>query len=126
MPALRWTTPTPPDTDAYLMASRFEVRTFMDALRFLLKTPSVWKQVKGAPGAYGAALLAEPLKRTFWTLSSWESKEALYAYARAVPHQPVMTSLRPTMKSSTFTSWTGSPAIDWADAKNRLAEEAAK
>ncbi|KND25798.1 hypothetical protein [Streptomyces acidiscabies] len=126
MPTLRWTTPTPPDTDAHLMASRFEVRTLADALRFLLKTPAVWKQIKGAPGAYGASLIAEPLKRTFWTLSAWESKEALYAYARAEPHRSVMTGLRSTMRSTTFTYWTGAPAIDWTDAKNRLAEEAAK
>ncbi|WP_416969624.1 DUF3291 domain-containing protein [Streptomyces sp. 4F14] len=126
MPMLRWTAPTPPDTDAYLMASRFEVRTLTDALRFLLRSPALWKQVKNAPGAYGASLIAEPLKRTFWTLSSWESEEALHAYARAAPHKPAMTGLRSTMKSSTFTYWTGPPAVDWADAKKRLAEEAAK
>ncbi|QNP68804.1 DUF3291 domain-containing protein [Streptomyces roseirectus] len=125
MPALSWTaaTPPPPDTEAYLMASRFEVRTLADALRFLLKTPAVWKQAKGAPGAYGAALIAEPLKRTFWTLSSWESEDALHAYARAVPHRPVMTGLRKSMKSATFTYWAGPPAIDWTDARNRLAEK---
>lgn len=33
-------------------------------------------QVGSGPGAYGAALKAEPFKRAFWTLSAWESPEA--------------------------------------------------
>ncbi|MHC5902769.1 DUF3291 domain-containing protein [Streptomyces sp. S6] len=123
LPPLHWSAPAPPDTEAHLMASRFEVRTLTDALRFLLRTPAIWKHVKNAPGAYGASLIADPLKRTFWTLSSWESEKALHAYARAEPHRSVMTALRPTMKSATFVHWTASPALDRADAEHRIAEK---
>ncbi|MET8976496.1 DUF3291 domain-containing protein [Streptomyces sp. NPDC004539] len=126
MPTLRWHTPAPPDTGAFLMASRFEVRTLADVPRFLLKSLAAWKQVKGAPGAYGASLIAEPFKRTFWTLSAWESKDALYAYARAEPHRSVTKETRSTMKTSVFTFWEAPPVLDWTDARNRLAEEAAK
>ncbi|HEY8985544.1 MAG TPA: DUF3291 domain-containing protein [Streptomyces sp.] len=123
IPPLHWSTPAPPRPEAHLMASRFEVRTLTDALRFLLRTPAIWKQIKGAPGAYSASLIAEPLKRTFWTLSSWESEKALHAYARAEPHRSAMTGLRTTMKTATFVSWTGSPALDWADTRRRIAEK---
>ncbi|MFI7501007.1 DUF3291 domain-containing protein [Streptomyces sp. NPDC049687] len=129
MPTLPWTTvSTPaPDAEAFVMASRFEVRSLKDVPRFFLKSLAAWKQVSGAPGAYGASLIAEPLKRTFWTLSAWEDKDALYRYARTEPHRSVMHGLRPTMKDSVFTFWQVPAAdlpIDWTDARRRLAEQA--
>ncbi|MDX3801880.1 DUF3291 domain-containing protein [Streptomyces sp. AK04-3B] len=128
MPTLRWTTvSTPaPDAEAFVMASRFEVRSFKDVPRFFLKSLAAWKQVSGAPGAYGASLIAQPLKRTFWTLSAWEDKEALYTYARTEPHKSIMTGLRSTMRDSVFTFWQAPAAdlpVDWTDARRRLAEQ---
>ena len=128
MPTLRWTTvSTPaPDTEAFVMASRLEVRSLKDVPRFFLKSLAAWKQVSGAPGAYGASLIAEPFKRTFWTLSAWEDRSALYRYAKTEPHKSIMNGLRPTMKDSVFTFWevpaAGLP-INWTDARRRLAEQ---
>ncbi|GAB7102190.1 hypothetical protein JCM4814A_05040 [Streptomyces phaeofaciens JCM 4814] len=128
MPTLRWTivsTPAP-GTEAFVMASRFEVRSLKDVPRFFLKSLAAWKQVSGAPGAYGASLIAQPLKRTFWTLSAWEDKDALYRYARTEPHRSIMVGLRPTTKSSTFTFWqvpTADLPADWTDARRRIAEQ---
>ncbi|WP_460061632.1 DUF3291 domain-containing protein [Streptomyces sp. YKOK-I1] len=128
MPTLRWTTvSTPaPDTEAFVMASRLEVRSLKDVPRFFLKSLAAWKQVCGAPGAYGASLIAEPLKRTFWTLSAWEDEAALRTYTKTEPHKSIMNGLRPTMKDSVFTFWqvpaAGLP-IDWTDARRRLAEQ---
>ncbi|MER6563737.1 DUF3291 domain-containing protein [Streptomyces sp. NPDC001027] len=128
MPTLRWTTVSTaaPDAEAFVMASRFEVRSFKDVPRFFLRSLAAWKQVSGAPGAYGASLIAQPLKRTFWTLSAWEDKDALYTYARTEPHRSIMTGLRPTMKDSTFAFWQTPAAdlpVDWTDARRRLAEQ---
>ena len=128
MPTLRWTTvSTPaPDTEAFVMASRLEVRSLKDVPRFFLKSLAAWKQVSGAPGAYGASLIAEPFKRTFWTLSAWEDRSALYRYAKTEPHKSIMNGLRPTMKDSVFTFWEVPSAdlpIDWTDARRRLAEQ---
>ncbi|MFI7294689.1 DUF3291 domain-containing protein [Streptomyces sp. NPDC050121] len=128
MPTLRWTTvSTPaPDTEAFVMASRLEVRSLSDVPRFFLESLAAWKQVSGAPGAYGASLIAQPFKRTFWTLSAWEDKDALYTYAKTEPHRSIMNGLRPTMKDSVFTFWQVPAAdlpIDWKDARRRLAEQ---
>lgn len=128
MPTLRWTTvDTPaPDTDAFVMASRFEVHSLKDVPRFFVQSLRAWKQVCGAPGAYGASLIAQPLKRTFWTLSAWEDKAALYGYARTEPHRSIMQGLRPTMKGSVFTFWevpASDLPIDWTDARRRLADQ---
>ncbi|MFF8014110.1 DUF3291 domain-containing protein [Streptomyces sp. NPDC007929] len=125
MPTLPWTVPnTPPrDTEVYVFASRFETRTLWGALKFLAGTPAVWRQVRSSPGAYGATLRAKPLQRTFWTLSAWESKDALHAFARAGTHGPSSRGLAPQMRDSSFTTWQASSEdlpISWSEALRRL------
>lgn len=128
MPTLPWTTVSAPapDSRVFVMASRLEVRSLRDVPRFFLRSLAAWKQVKSAPGAYGASLVAEPFRRTFWTLSAGEDRQSLYAYARTEPHRSVMSGLRSTMSGSVFTFWE-LPAerlpVDWADARRRLAEQ---
>jgi hypothetical protein len=131
VPTLPWITPNRPGpqvSTALVMASKLQVRSFKDVPRFFRQSLVAWKQVKTAPGALGASLIAQPLKRTFWTLSAWESREQLYVYARTEPHKTVMTSLRSTMNESVFTFWevpVDELPINWADARRRLAEQAA-
>ncbi|MFE9772367.1 DUF3291 domain-containing protein [Streptomyces sp. NPDC005931] len=125
MPTLPWTVPnTPPaHTEVHVFASRFETRSLWGALRFFLRTPGVWRQVSRAPGAYGASLKAQPLRRTFWTLSVWESREALAAFARSGAHAPTSRSLAPQMRDVTFADWTAKSddlPIDWSEAGRRL------
>jgi quinol monooxygenase YgiN len=129
MPTLPWTipNPAPADTLAYAMASRFEVRSAKDVPRFFLKSLAAWRQVRSAPGCLGASLIAKPLRGTFYTLSAWENRDALYAFARTQPHRAIMTSLRPTMRSGIFTFWdvpAGQLPLSWDDAQRRLAEQA--
>ncbi|WP_370152177.1 DUF3291 domain-containing protein [Streptacidiphilus sp. EB129] len=129
MPTLPWTIPNPatPNTQAFAMASRFEVRSAKDVPRFFLKSLSAWRQVRSAPGALGASLIAQPLKRTFFTLSAWEGRDALYAFARTEPHRGIMSGLRSTMRGSTFTFWelpVEELPLTWENAKRRLAEQA--
>ncbi|WP_031073068.1 DUF3291 domain-containing protein [Streptomyces sp. NRRL WC-3742] len=128
MPTLPWITPNPttPGTEAVVMASRFEVRSLADVPRFFLKAMAVWKQLHSTPGVVGASLVARPLKRTFYTLSAWESREALNAFAAAEPHRTVMTGLRSTTKESTFTFWQAPVdrlPIAWPDAQRRIEEQ---
>ncbi|MEU6483296.1 DUF3291 domain-containing protein [Streptomyces sp. NPDC046887] len=131
MPTLPWTTPNParPDTTAFVMASRLDVRSGKDTPRFFWKSLSAWGQVRKAPGALGASLEAQLLKGVFYTLSAWEDRDALYAYAKAEPHKTIMTGLRSVMRESTFTFWEVPVAelpITWADAKRRIEEQARK
>jgi quinol monooxygenase YgiN len=129
MPTLPWTipNPAPPGTQAYAMASRFEVRSLSGVPRFFLKSLAAWRQVRSASGCLGASLIAQPLQRSFYTLSAWENRDALYAFAGTQPHRGIMAALRPMTRSSTFTFWT-TPAeqlpLTWDEAKKRLAEQA--
>jgi quinol monooxygenase YgiN len=129
MPTLPWTTPTPaaPGARAYAMASRFQVASLADVPRFFLSAVAVWRQVRSAPGCLGASLVARPLRKEFCTLSAWEDRDALYAFARTQPHRHIMARLRPTMASSTFTFWkagAGNLPLSWDDARRRLAAQA--
>ncbi|MBO1334981.1 DUF3291 domain-containing protein [Streptomyces sp. VRA16 Mangrove soil] len=126
MPTLPWTTPaTPPaGAEVHVFASRFETRTLWGALRFFLRTPTIWRQVGRAPGAYGATLRAAPFRRTFWTLSAWESPRALKDFAASAPHGPMAAGLRGAMKDARFVSWKAAAEdlpLDWEDALGRLA-----
>ncbi|MEV7285490.1 DUF3291 domain-containing protein [Streptomyces sp. NPDC093252] len=127
MPTLPWSTPNtpPPGAEVHVFASRFETRTLWGALVFFARTPRVWRQVLRAPGVYGAGLRAEVLKRTFWTLSAWESPEALREFTRSGAHGPTSRGLAPRMRDAAFVRWTTSAdqlPVDWAEARRRLTE----
>ncbi|GHJ01130.1 hypothetical protein TPA0906_29950 [Streptomyces olivaceus] len=125
MPTLPWTVPnrSPQATEVHVFASRFETRTLWGALKFLVRTPGVWRQIRSAPGAYGASLKAEPFRRTFWTLSAWESPQALKTFARSGAHAPAFRGLSAQMRESTFASWPASSdelPVSWAEVRSRL------
>ncbi|MEU0334138.1 DUF3291 domain-containing protein [Streptomyces sp. NPDC006193] len=126
MPTLPWTVPNipPQGADVHVFASRFRTRTLWGALRFLLRTPAVWRQVGRAPGAYGATLRAQPLRRTFWTLSAWESADALKAFAGSGAHRPTSRGLAGEMLDVAFATWRASAdqlPVSWEEAVRRLA-----
>lgn len=130
MPTLPWITPNPPPrtgagtgAHVYVYFSRFETRTLWGAVRFLVRTRGVWRQVSRAPGAYGATLRARPLRRTFLTLSAWESPQALAAFARSGAHGPAARGLAAQMRETKSVAWTASAdslPVDWDEALRRL------
>ncbi|MFD7292709.1 DUF3291 domain-containing protein [Streptomyces sp. NPDC059897] len=125
MPTLPWTTPNKPPAgvEAHVFASRFETRTLWGALKFFARTPTIWRQVGRASGAYGASLKAAPLRRTFWTLSVWESPKVLRDFAVTAPHAGISARLRGEMKDSTFLTWKASTdelPLDWKDVLSRF------
>ncbi|MFI7068355.1 hypothetical protein ACIBL3_45730 [Kribbella sp. NPDC050124] len=128
MPTLPWKSISkpPPGTVVLVMASRLDVRSFKDVPRFFLRSLAAWRQVLGTRGGVGASLIADLGKRRFWTLSAWQDKDALYAYAKTEPHQSIMVGLRPTMRESVFTFWETSVEnlpISWSEAKRRIQEQ---
>jgi heme-degrading monooxygenase HmoA len=84
------------------------------------------RQARRSPGALGLSLRAEPLRRTFWTVSAWTDQEAVNAYASAEPHRSAMRAKRKVMRESTFVFW-NVPASDlpitWDEVERRIAEK---
>ncbi|REE99017.1 hypothetical protein [Thermomonospora umbrina] len=90
---------------ALVMASRFRLRSAWRSPVFLVHSMRLWWQARRSPGALGLSLRASPFKGTFWTLSAWTDRKALYAYARANPHGAVMKRIRPWTEDSVFRFW---------------------
>jgi hypothetical protein len=129
MPTLPWTTvePAPADTEVVLMASRFQLRSLWQVPRFLADAMRIRKQVLAAPGAVGVSLIAQPFRRTFFTLSAWRDRPSLNALVGAEPHRSAMLRHRKSMQDAHFVFWTASGDAmppTWSEAQQRLAETA--
>jgi len=85
MPALPWSTgkTVDPDHECMIMASRLPLAGFRHLPAFIRATMKIRKQLSTADGLIGYSLDAHPMSKTFWTLSAWESREALEAFSRA-------------------------------------------
>jgi hypothetical protein len=130
MPALPWRAKAPVSSDQeYLaMATFLPLQSYRAMPRFLRLTTSVAGQLERTGGLVGYSLLAQPARKTFWTLSAWTDRRALSAFVRQMPHLGVMGDLRPHMGPTRFTAWTvlGSALpVSWNEATERLVGPAA-
>ncbi|SEG87302.1 hypothetical protein SAMN04489712_120107 [Thermomonospora echinospora] len=129
-----WTSSADPDTGtvALVMASRFRLRTAWRSPVFLIHSLRLWRQARRSPGALGVSLRASPVRGTFWTLSAWTDRRALYGYARTDPHGRIMKRIRPWTLEADFRFWeipadglprdrNGAAGL-WAEAEKRLAQ----
>lgn len=131
MPALPWSTgkTVDPDHECMIMASRLPLAGFRHLPAFIRATLKIRKQLSTADGLIGYSLDAHPMSKTFWTLSAWESREALEAFSRANPHHTIVAGIRPHMRPTTFVFWTAPASelpITWAEARRRVDEQAAR
>jgi hypothetical protein len=111
------------------MASQFELKRYRDVVPFLRASMRLRKEAAAAPGSVGLGLAANPFTKTFWTLSSWESQDALRAFVAGQPHRAVVARFKDASARATFTFWDiPAPAAppEWRDATIRLAERAAR
>jgi len=75
------------------------------------------------------SLRAQPLKRTFWTLSAWRDQEALDAFPRADARATSVRGIRPAARDTVFAFWSTRRErlpVGWDEAGRRLDEQAAK
>jgi quinol monooxygenase YgiN len=125
MPAVPWRQLSEPHADhSYLvMASRLPLHSYRTIPTFLRMTAAIARQLEHSEGLIGYSLLAQPTKKTFWTLSAWMNQQKLHAFVRTMPHRKIMKALQPYMEPTRFTTWEalGSALpIDWRDAIDHL------
>ena len=135
MPTLPWRSPTPHDgspSEAVVLASRLELGAFHQIPRFLVAALRIRRQVLRSPGALGLSLIADPRRKTFWTLSAWTDDAALGEFVAAPPHRDVMASYRGQLVAAQFTTFrvktdelppTRPATALWSDGKRRLASQ---
>ena len=111
------------------MASRFKLKRHRDVVPFLRASMRLRKEAAAAPGNVGLGLAANPFTKTFWTLSTWESQDALRAFVAGEPHRAVVARFKDASASADFTFWDiAAPATPptWQQATIRLAGRAAR
>ncbi|MCT7657700.1 DUF3291 domain-containing protein [Mycobacterium deserti] len=108
------------------MASRFELKKRRDVPMFLVAALRVRQQMLASPGVIGVSLIAQPLRKTFYTLSAWQDRQALDSAVATAPHAETMARFRTKMASSVFTFWRVSDGRrpEWPDARRRLEQAA--
>ena len=126
MPPLPWRrrSEARPDQEYLVMVSRLPLRSFRTVPSFLRLTLSVARRLERTDGLVGYSLLAKPLRKTFWTLSAWQSQGDLDAFVGKLPHLGVMRTLRPRMGPTKFVFWTVAGLalpVTWDEAIERLA-----
>ena len=133
MPTLPWTVAGPAEagSEALVMGSTLVLRSYATVPSFLTAAMKLRKAVQRAPGAYGVSLIAQPILKTFWTLSAWSGQGALDAFVKSPEHAAVMRRFHERMLDSDFRFWTlpveslpearnNAPGL-WAEARARLA-----
>ena len=135
MATLPWTTTEvapDPGTQAVVLGSRLELRSLRDVPVFLGAALKLRKLVREMPGALGVSLIAQPSRKTFWTLSAWGGEADLDAFVGTPSHVAVMQRFHDRLEGSSFTSWKVNVAQLpeprsnakqlWSEAKQRLAQ----
>jgi heme-degrading monooxygenase HmoA len=133
MPTLPWTAAATPEpgADTVVLGSRLRLRSYRDVIGFLRAAMKVRAQVRSSPGALGVSLIAQPSRKTFWTLSAWTDDAAIEEFVRTSPHREIMQRYHDRLDGASFTTWhragdglpeRNSTAKDlWREARERLA-----
>jgi hypothetical protein len=137
VPSLPWTVvdAAPSGSQVVFLASRLRLRSARHIPGFFRAAFAVRSQVRRSPGAVGVSLIAEPMRKTFWTLSAWTDQASLDSFVQSQPHLGVMSRYHARLVSPEFTTWNAdassvppsrSSAKDrWAEGKQRLAVQRA-
>jgi hypothetical protein len=131
VPALPWKRyeKVEPNTEYTVMGSRLPLKSYLRIPGFLGATLRIRRQLARTPGLVGYSLNAQVLRKTFWTVSVWSSRQALEQFARTDPHHGDTDKIRPVMLPSTFVFWTARAddlPIGWDEVRSRIDEERSK
>jgi hypothetical protein len=124
MLTIPWTSPKHQSQTATLVQiSRLELARKRDVPGFLIAALRIRRLALRTPGAGGLSLRAQPLRRTFWTLSTWQDETAIGELMRSEGHRAVMVKYRDRMAGSHFHTWTAAGESvnrpSWGDAHRR-------
>ena len=105
----------------FASVTRLRVRSLKFVPSFLWRNFLTERQVMRAPGFLGGRLLVD-VRRTFWTLTVWESEKAMKAFRGSGAHGRVMPKLAHWCDEASYTHWE-SDRLDvptWEEAYERL------
>ena len=112
-----------PATEYLVLASSIPPKSRTSTWKLFRGSRIVRKQLIATDGVMGFALLVEPMRKRYATLSVWRDEAALDKFAETHPHSELMKSLIDEMGATKFVRWTISGADgrpSWDDALARL------
>ena len=126
VPALPWTTgsynPTG-DQELHVLTSTLPLTRYRDVPRFLRWTMQIRTQLATTDGCAGFSLDAHLLRKTFYTLSAWQDRDAMNRFVHSGRHAAMLADMAGRLGQSTFVESSTRPdglPLDWAAAKQRL------
>jgi hypothetical protein len=99
IPDLPWTARRAFDGPGVVLLTELRLRRLRDVPLFMATSLRILRQVSSSPGARSALLRAEPLARSFATVSWWDDATAMRAFARTDPHRTAMRRWAPRLSS---------------------------
>jgi heme-degrading monooxygenase HmoA len=104
--------------------TRLRVRSVRYLPPFMWQTFLSQRQALRAPGFLGGSLLVDA-RRTFWTLTVWESERVMKAFRGTAPHAKVMPHLVEWCDEASYAHWipTGAAIPSWPEAYEHLVAE---
>jgi len=108
----------------FVSVTRLRVRSFRILPRFFLRNYLAQRQVVRSLGFLGGRLLIDA-RRTFWTLTVWESEKAMKAFRGSGAHAAVMPRLPKWCNEASYTHWesTNSEVPTWHEAYEHLLKD---
>ena len=107
-----------------ISVTRLRVRSFRFMPAFLWHTFRSQRQAERAPGFIGGRLLVDR-HRVYWTLTAWESEQAMKKFRGTAAHAQVMPRLASWCDEATYVHWTPEAGSipEWLEAHRRLAAD---
>jgi hypothetical protein len=104
--------------------TRLRVRSLRFVPAFVWKTYRSQRQVVRAPGFLGGRLLIDA-GLTFWTLTVWDSEQAMKRFRGYGPHAAAMPRLVEWCDEAAYAHWAspGATVPTWPEAHERLVAE---
>jgi hypothetical protein len=94
IPDLPWTAERVGEGPGVVVVTGLHLRRLRDVPAFLRTSLAIRRQTAASPGARSLMLRAQPLARTFTTVSWWDDEAAVRAFAAAEPHRSAMRQWR--------------------------------
>ena len=105
MPTWKSLRPAEPEREYMALLTYLPLKKYRTIPRFLGYARRVEAQLSETEGIVGYSVRAKFMRRDFWTLSVWESEDALQAFVHQGFHSGLMTVLMPDMGATNFVRW---------------------
>lgn len=106
-------------------ATELRLRCYRDVPALMRDAMRLRRHFGSAEGAVAVGLAASPLRRTFWTLTTWREAADIDRYYRARAHAEVMRRFRGKLEHARSARWTSpEPRPSWSAALAELDNDA--